>query len=162
MAFNLPKSPFNLNLGGGKKTKAKPFVDPGMPKDFTPIAPGTSEVIGTPYEGRAYVGTTGGGKRQPVGKSVEGFSTGRAGLLDEVNTYVAGEVQPKSVVGSSQDAIIKGSATIVKPYRPSKERKIGGKKASPNNYNANKPGGVKGYHPKEVAMKKKAAKQQKQ
>ena len=118
MAFKLPKSPFNLNGGGDKKTKAKPkaFIDPGMPEDFTPIAPGTSEVIGTPYEGRAFVGTTGTGKRQPVGKSVQGRSTERAGLLNEENAYVAGEVQPRSVVGSSQDAIIKGAATIVKPY----------------------------------------------
>lgn len=118
MAFKLPQSPFNLNGGGDKKTKAKPkaFKDPGMPKDFTPVAPGTSEVIGTPYEGRAFVGTTGAGQRQPVGKSVEGFSTEKAGLLSEKNVYVAGEVQPKSVVGSSQDAVIKGAATIVKPY----------------------------------------------
>ena len=118
MAFKLPKSPFNLNGGGDKKTKAKPkaFIDPGMPEDFTPIAPGTSEIIGTPYEGRAFVGKTGADQRQPVGKSVEGFSTERAGLLGEKNVYVAGVVQPRSVVGSSQDGIIKGAATIVKPY----------------------------------------------
>lgn len=159
MAFNLPKSPFNLNLGGGKKTKAKPFVDPGMPKDFTPIAPGTSDQIITPYKGSAFVGTTGGGKRQPVGKEVTGVTENTRG---NDNKFVKGIVQPKSVVGSKQTSVIEG-ATIEQPkYRPSKKRKIGGKKASPNNYNANKPGGVKGYHPKEVAMKKKAAKQQKQ
>ena len=134
MAFKLPKSPFNLNGGGDKKTKAKPkaFIDPGMPEDFTPIAPGTSEIIGTPYEGRAFVGTTGTGKRQPVGKSVQGRSTERAGLLNEENAYVAGEVQPRSVVGSSQDAIIKGAATIVKPYV---SKRVGAKKpkSSPAN-----------------------------
>ena len=135
MAFKLPKSPFNLNGGGDKKTKAKPkpFVDPGAPENFEQGTwRGSSEVIGTPYEGRAYVGKTGADQRQPVGKSVQGFSTERAGLLSEKNAYVAGEVQPKSVVGSSQDAIIKGSATIVKPYE---SKRVGAKKpkSSPAN-----------------------------
>ena len=120
MAFKLPKSSCKspLNLDDPKDKKIKPFVDPGAPEGFEQGTwRGSSEVIGTPYEGRAFVGKTGADQRQPVGKSVEGFSTERAGLLNEKNVYVAGEVQPKSVVGSSQDAVIKGAATIVKPYK---------------------------------------------
>ena len=128
MAFKLPKSPFNLNGGGDKKTKAKPqaFIDPGAPEGFEKgLWSGSTEVIGTTFEGRAWVGTTGTGSRQPVGKTVVGRSTERAGLSNEENAYVAGEVQPRSVVGSSQDSIIKGSSTIVKPYR---SKRVGVKK----------------------------------
>ena len=119
MAFKLPKSSCKSPLSfTDPKKKIKPFVDPGAPAGFEKGTwRGSSEVIGTPYEGRAFVGKTGADQRQPVGKSVEGFSTERAGLLSEKNAYVAGEVQPKSVVGSSQDAVIKGSATIVKHYK---------------------------------------------
>ena len=119
MAFKLPKSSCKspLNLDDPKDKKIKPFVDPGAPEGFEQGTwRGSSEVVGMPFEGRAFVGKTGAGQRQPVGKTVEGFSTERAGLLNEENAYVAGEVQPRSVVGSSQDAIIKGAATIVKPY----------------------------------------------
>ncbi len=124
MAFKLRKSPFNLNGGGGKKPKA--FKDVGAPEGFEEgLWSGSTEIIGTPYEGRAWVGTTGTGSRQPVGKTVSGRSTERAGLYDQENAYVAGEVQPRSVVGSSQDAIIKGSSTIVKPYR---SKRVGVKK----------------------------------
>jgi len=104
MAFKLPKSSCKspLNLDDPKDKKIKPFVDPGAPEGFEQGTwRGSSEVIGTPYEGRAFVGKTGADQRQPVGKSVEGFSTERAGLLSE----------------SSQDAVIKGAATIVKPYK---------------------------------------------
>ena len=130
MAFKLPKSSCKspLNLDDPKDKKIKPFVDPGAPEGFEQGTwSGSTEVIGTPYEGRAFVGTTGTGSRQPVGKSVIGRSTQRAGLLSEENAYVAGEVQPKSVVGSSQDAIIKGSATIVKPYG---SKRVGAKKST--------------------------------
>ena len=116
MAFKLPKSscksPLSLT-----DPKIKPFQDPGAPEGFEKgLWSGSTEIIGTPHEGRAFIGKTGAGQRQPVGKTVEGFSTERAGRLGEKNVYVAGVVQPRSVVGSSQDGIIKGAATIVKPY----------------------------------------------
>ena len=133
MAFKLPKAIQKISPLSLTDPKIKPFQDPGAPEGFEQGTwSGSSEVIGTPYEGRAFVGKTGADQRQPVGKSVEGFSTERAGLLSEKNVYVAGEVQPRSVVGSSQDAIIKGSATIVKPYG---SKRVGAKKpkSSPAN-----------------------------
>lgn len=124
MAFNLPKSPFNLTETTDPKkktkTKPKPFVDPGLPENFTPIAPGTSDQIIKPYEGRAFVGTTGGGKRQPVGAAVTGITeTGRS----SEDRFVKGIVKAKSLIGSSQSSVIEG-ATIEQPrYRSS--RRIG-------------------------------------
>ena len=126
MAFKLPKAIQKISPLSLTDPKIKPFQDPGAPKGFEKgLHSGSTEVIGTPYEGRAFVGTTGGGKRQPVGKTVMGRSTGYAGLKNEKHTVVYGEVQPKSVVGSSQDAIIKGSATIVEPYG---SKRVGAKK----------------------------------
>jgi hypothetical protein len=129
MAFKLPQSPFNLTETTDPKkktkTKAKPFVDPGLPKDFTPIAPGTSDQIITPYEGKAFVGTTGGGKRQPVGKTVTGIT--ESGRTSE-NKFVRGTVQPKSLIGSSQSSVVEG-ATIEQPkYKPKKETRTAAKK----------------------------------
>ena len=117
MAFKLPKSIQKISPLSLTDPKIKPFQDPGAPEGFEKgLWSGSTEVIGTHFEGRAFVGTTGTGRRQPVGKTVKGRSTGYAGLKNEKHTEVYGEVQPNSVVGSSQDAIIKGSATIVKPY----------------------------------------------
>ena len=133
MAFKLPKAIQKISPLSLTDPKIKPFQYPGAPKGFEKgLYSGSTEVIGTPYEGRAFVGTTGGGKRQPVGKTVKGRSTGYAGLKKEKHTVVYGEVQPKSVVGSSQDAVIKGSATIVKPYGG---KRVGAKKpkSSPAN-----------------------------
>ena len=81
MAFKLPKAIQKISPLSLTDPKIKPFQDPGAPKGFEKgLHSGSTEVIGTPYEGRAFVGTTGGGKRQPVGKTVMGWSTGYAGL----------------------------------------------------------------------------------
>lgn len=112
-----PESPVQKTTDPKKK---KPLTDAEIEAGMWK---GSTEVVGTPYEGRAWVGTTGTGSRQPVGKTVVGRSTERAGLSNEKHAYVAGEVQPRSVVGSSQDSIIKGSATEIKrATRPSKEK----------------------------------------
>lgn len=133
MAFKLPKAIQKISPLSLTDPKIKPFVDPEPFEGFEKgLWSGSTEVIGTPYEGKAFIGKTRTGLRQPVGKTVEGFSAERAGLLGEKNVYVTGVVQPRSVVGSSQDGIIKGSATIVKPYG---NKRVGVKKpkSSPAN-----------------------------
>ena len=86
MAFKLPKAIQKISPLSLTDPKIKPFVDPEPPEGFEKgLWSGSTEIIGTPYEGRAFVGTTGGGKRQPVGKTVMGRSTGYAGLKKENN-----------------------------------------------------------------------------
>jgi len=126
MAFKLPQSPFNLT--DPKDKKIKPFVDPGAPEGFEKgLWSKSTESVIRPYEGKAFVGTTGGGKRQPVGKTVTGVTESGRSSEDK---FVKGTVQPKSLIGSSSSSVVKG-ATIEQPkYKKTKrEVKSGSKKA---------------------------------
>jgi hypothetical protein len=104
------------------KNKVDEFGNP-IPKDF--VSDVTREVVGTPYSGRAFVGTRG-NKRQAVGASVKGFAE-KSGNQGE---FVTGIVQPKSIVGPASSSIIKGQSfttqripSNIKKSRPGGSRK---------------------------------------
>ena len=112
------------------KSPMKKTTDPKKKKPLTDAEieagmwKGSTEVVGKPYEGKAFVGTTGDGKRQPVGKQVSGVTEERGGTKNETGVYVTGKVQPKSTIGSSQTSVIKGQTTEIKrATRPSDEKK---------------------------------------
>ena len=150
MAFNLPKSPFNLNLGGGKKTKSsgRTYLEmkPGHYGDTRPLT--SDEII-------KEVKRTGRSSAQ-IKKEEKEYQTKAQQIQSTTKVTPSNSNQMAQIFTAAKGM---GEQEITKQAR---KMATGGKKASPNNYNANKPGGVKGYHPKEIAMKKKAAKQQKQ
>lgn len=109
------KSPMKKDKG---KSKAKPFKDPGAPKDFEKGTwKGTTESVIRPYEGTAFVGTRG-GKRQAAGSKVTGYSE-KAG---EETRFVRGTVKGSgagSKTKSKQSSIIKGASIEQKKYKKS-------------------------------------------
>ena len=113
-----PESPVQKTTDPKKK---KPLTDAEIEAGMWK---GSTEVVGKPYEGKAFVGTTGDNKRQPVGKQVSGVTEERGGTKNETGVYVTGKVQPKSTIGSSQTSVIKGQTTEIKrATRPSDEKK---------------------------------------
>ena len=111
-----------------KKGKAKPFKDPGAPKDFEKGTwKGTTESVIRPYEGTAFVGTRG-GKRQAAGSKVTGFSE----KPGEETRYVRGTVTGSgkgTKTRSQQSSTIKGASIEQKKYKKKSPVKKRGVKA---------------------------------
>jgi len=130
-------APAKMTDKGKGKSKAKPFVDPGEPAEFKKGTwKGTTESVIRPFEGTAFVGTTGSGKRQPQGKQVSGYTEG---TQESEVRFARGKV-----VGSGE-----GDYT-----RSASSSKIKGATIEQKKYKSGKKGSAtKSYSAKKAAMK---------
>ena len=130
-------APAKMTDKGKGKSKAKPFVDPGEPAEFKKGTwKGTTESVIRPFEGTAFVGTTGSGKRQPQGKQVSGYTEG---MQESEVRFARGKV-----VGSGE-----GDYT-----RSASSSKIKGATIEQKKYKSGKKGSAaKSYSAKKAAMK---------
>jgi hypothetical protein len=138
MAFKLPKTIQKISPLSLTDPKIKPFQDPGAPEGFEKgLYSGSTEVIGTPYEGRAFTGRSGSGKSFKPGKKVPDWSTTEdfGGTKWERDLRLSGETkvtenQPKYLdKPGSQRRNVKGSTVEVKKYE---FKRVGAKKSPAN------------------------------